>query len=261
MAEVEKKKVKGWTCSSFDLLHYGHILMLQECKNYCDHLIVGVQKDPSVDRPNKNKPIQSLEERIGQIQAVKYVDEVVLYDTEENLYSLLKSTDIDVRILGADWKDKPFTGHDLPMKVIFNSRNHSYSTTELKERVVKSNYNNLAEEIFHMQGRMDVLEENFFFKIMFILFNECDNINEVTREALIESYDMNCNNDLVPGVWDFDYQNDTLIIDECKANFQITGASAKQIYQQLGFDQIMIVYKNLEIQPKTISCKFYAENS
>ena len=230
-------------------------------RRHCDHLIVGVQRDPSVDRPNKNKPIQSLEERIGQVQAVKYVDEIVLYDTEEDLYKLLKSTDIDVRILGDDWKGKPFTGHDLPIKTVFNSRNHGYSTTELKERVAKANYNNLADEIFHMQGRMDVIEEDFFFKMMFILSNECDDINDIPRETLLENYEMNCNNDLVPGVWDFDYQNDTLVIDECKANFQITGASAKQIYQQLGFDVIMIVYKNLEIQPVTISCKFYAENS
>ena len=126
--------------------------------------------------------------------------------------------------------------------------------------MAKSNYNNLADEIFHMQGRMDVIEEDFFFKMMFILFNECDHINDIPREALIENYETNCKKELIPGVWDFDYENDTLIIDECKRDFYITGASAKQIYEQLGFDRIMIVYKDLEIQPKTISCKFYAEN-
>lgn len=127
--------IKGFTCGAFDLLHSGHALMLEECKNYCEHLIVGLQRDPSVDRKNKNKPVQDYKERDIMINAIKWVDEVVYYDTEEDLYELLQTLDIDVRILGSDWKGKKFTGHDLSIKNVFNSRNHDYSTTSLRSRV------------------------------------------------------------------------------------------------------------------------------
>jgi len=129
---------KGFTCGAFDLLHAGHALMLKECKNHCDYLIVGLQRDPSVDRKNKNKPVQDYEERDIMIRSIKWVDEVVYYDTEEDLYELLKSIDIDVRIVGADWQGKPFTGHDLPINVVFNSRDHGYSTSSLRERVYQA---------------------------------------------------------------------------------------------------------------------------
>jgi len=131
-------KKKGFTCGAFDLLHAGHALMLKECKDHCDHLIVGLQRDPSVDRKNKNKPVQDYEERDIMIRSIKWVDEVVYYDTEEDLYELLKSIDIDVRIVGADWQGKPFTGHDLPINVVFNSRDHGYSTSSLRERVYQA---------------------------------------------------------------------------------------------------------------------------
>ena len=130
--------IKGFTCGAFDLLHAGHVLMLKECKSYCDHLIVGLQRDPSVDRENKNKPVQTYEERDIMINAIRWVDEVVYYDTESDLYSLLEKIDIDVRIVGADWADKQFTGHDLPIKVVFNSRDHGYSTSSLRSRVYQA---------------------------------------------------------------------------------------------------------------------------
>ncbi|MHA2020130.1 MAG: adenylyltransferase/cytidyltransferase family protein [Candidatus Thorarchaeota archaeon] len=129
----------GFTCGSFDLLHAGHALMLEECKNVCDYLIVGLQTDPSIDRESKNRPVMSMVERHTMLNAVKYVDEIRTYETEDDLYSLLKQLHIEhpdvVRILGADWKGKKFTGYDLPIKTYFNSRNHGYSTTSLRERV------------------------------------------------------------------------------------------------------------------------------
>lgn len=129
----------GFTCGAFDLLHAGHCLMLKEAKSVCDRLIVGLHTDPTIDRPQKNKPIQSVQERYIQLEACKYVDSIVLYDTEAELVELLKTINPDVRILGADWKDKPFTGHELPIKVFFNTRDHGYSSSELRERVKNAN--------------------------------------------------------------------------------------------------------------------------
>lgn len=130
----------GFTCGAFDLCHAGHILMFKECKEYCDYLIVGLQTDPSVDRKNKNKPIQSLEERKIQLEGVRYIDKIITYETEEDLRNLLEKNEhnISVRIVGADWQGKPFTGHDLPLPVIFNSRTHSYSTSELRKRIAQA---------------------------------------------------------------------------------------------------------------------------
>ena len=128
----------GFTCGAFDLLHAGHSLMLKECKEYCDYLIVGLQKDPNIDRPEKNKPVQSYEERNEMINSIKWVDQVVYYDTEKDLYEILQKIKIDVRIIGADWKNKKFTGHDLNIKVVFNSRDHGYSTSDLRKRVYEA---------------------------------------------------------------------------------------------------------------------------
>jgi glycerol-3-phosphate cytidylyltransferase len=133
--------IVGFTCGAFDLLHAGHALMLRECKDHCDYLIVGLQKDPSVDRKNKNKPVQDYEERDIMIKSIKWIDKVVHYDTEYDLYRMLKDLNPDVRIVGADWKGKNFTGHDLPIKVIFNSRDHGYSTSSLRERVYQAEIN------------------------------------------------------------------------------------------------------------------------
>lgn len=132
-----KKIKKGFTAGAFDLCHAGHMLVFKECKKVCDYLIVGLQADPSVDRPEKNKPIMSVEERKIILDSIKYVDEVIVYETEADLYNLLKENKlgIDVRILGADWKGKSFTGHALPIPIYFNNRGHNYSTSELRRRV------------------------------------------------------------------------------------------------------------------------------
>ena len=133
-----KNKIVGITFGSFDLCHYGHALMFEECKQYCDYLIVGVQSDPSIDRPEKNSPIQSHKERLGIVSSIKFVDEVKPYDTESDLIKVLKEVNPDVRILGVDHKGKKFTRHELPIKCIFNSRDHGYSTSELRKRVFES---------------------------------------------------------------------------------------------------------------------------
>ena len=130
------KSTIGFTCSCFDLLHAGHIIMLQYAKARCDKLIVGLQTDPTIDRPEKNKPIQSLEERRIQLEAVKYVDEIFTYDTEEELYKKLLDIKPDVRILGSDHIGKSFTGDDLDIKIYYHDRNHNYSTTNLRKKIV-----------------------------------------------------------------------------------------------------------------------------
>lgn len=128
----------GFTCSCFDLFHAGHVMMLREAKTQCDYLIVGLQTDPTIDRNWKNKPVQSVLERFIQLDACKYVDQIVPYATEKELKDILTSYPIDVRIIGEEYRDKQFTGHDLPMQVYFNSRQHSFSTTELRQRVTES---------------------------------------------------------------------------------------------------------------------------
>ena len=127
----------GFTCSCFDLLHAGHILMLQDAKRQCDKLIVGLQTDPTIDRPDtKNKPIQSFEERKIQLEAVKYVDEVFIYDSEKDLYKKLLDINPDVRILGSDYIGKSFTGDDLDIEIHYHERKHNYSTTNLRKKIV-----------------------------------------------------------------------------------------------------------------------------
>ena len=129
----------GFTCSTFDLFHAGHVMMLQEARTQCDYLIVGLQTDPTIDRPEKNKPVQTLLERFIQVKACKYVDEIVPYSTEKELMDILTSFPIDVRIIGEEYRDKQFTGYNLPLAVYFNSRQHSFSTTELRQRVLQAN--------------------------------------------------------------------------------------------------------------------------
>ena len=128
----------GFTCSTFDLFHAGHIMMLKEARTQCDYLIVGMQTDPTFDSDWKNKPIQSVFERFTQLQACKYVDEVIPYATEKELIDILCSYPIDVRIIGEEYKDQQFTGYELPMAVYFNTRRHSFSTTELRKRVAEA---------------------------------------------------------------------------------------------------------------------------
>jgi glycerol-3-phosphate cytidylyltransferase len=131
----------GFTCSTFDLFHAGHIMMLKEAREQCDYLLVGLQTDPTIDRKEKNKPIQSVFERFVQLKACKYVDEVVVYATEKELRDILLSYPIDVRILGEEYQGKEFTGHDISMQFYFNNRRHSFSTTELRQRVVDAEIN------------------------------------------------------------------------------------------------------------------------
>ena len=138
----EGKKI-GITFSTFDLLHAGHIAMLSEAKNHCDYLICGLQTDPTIDRPDtKNKPIQSIVERQIQLAACRYVDEVVVYQTEQDLIDLLLILPLDVRILGVEYADKEFTGaHECyarGIELIFNKRDHSFSSSSLRKRVVQA---------------------------------------------------------------------------------------------------------------------------
>ena len=133
------KSTIGFTCSCFDLLHAGHIIMLRYAKRRCDRLIVGLQTDPTIDRPDtKNKPIQSLEERRIQLEAIKYVDEIHTYDSEKDLYELLKKLNPDVRILGSDYIGKSFTGDTLNIKIYYHERNHNYSSTNLRKKLLEN---------------------------------------------------------------------------------------------------------------------------
>ena len=137
---MKNSKKTGFTCSCFDLLHAGHILMLQDAKKQCDYLIVGLQIDPSVDRPKeKNKPIQSLEERRIQLEAVKYIDKVIVYESEKDLFNLIQKINPDIRILGSDYKNKKFTGDNLGIKIYYHERNHNYSSTRLKKKIMSKN--------------------------------------------------------------------------------------------------------------------------
>ena len=129
----------GFTCSTFDLLHAGHIQMLREAKEQCDYLIVGLQTDPTIDRAEKNKPIQTLVERYTQLKAVGYVDEIIPYQSEQDLEDILSMYHIDVRVLGVEYKDKEFTGKSIcqsrSIDLYFNKRDHRFSTTDLRKRV------------------------------------------------------------------------------------------------------------------------------
>tara|TARA_B000000557_G_scaffold211298_1_gene177312 strand:+ start:153 stop:569 length:417 start_codon:yes stop_codon:yes gene_type:complete len=128
------------TASTFDLLHAGHIQMLREAKSKCDYLICALQTDPTIDRPKeKNKPVQTIVERYIQLSAVKYVDEILPYSTEKDLEDILEAFDLQVRILGVEYRDKDFTGRDICKRrgidLYFNTRDHRFSTTELRKRV------------------------------------------------------------------------------------------------------------------------------
>jgi glycerol-3-phosphate cytidylyltransferase len=140
--KTEGKRI-GITFSTFDMLHAGHIAMLSEAKNHCDYLIAGLQTDPTIDRPDtKNHPVQSIVERQIQLAACRYVDEVVVYQTEQDLCDLLLILPVDVRILGVEYENKEFSGDEECFKrnisLIFNSRDHSFSSSSLRRRVAKA---------------------------------------------------------------------------------------------------------------------------
>ncbi len=137
--KAEGKRI-GITFSTFDLFHAGHIAMLSEAKNHCDYLIAALQTDPTIDRPDsKNPPVQSILERQIQVSACRFVDEIVVYQTEKDVEDILLTLPIDVRILGVEYANKDFTGRDIcidrGIQLVFNSRDHSFSSSNLRERV------------------------------------------------------------------------------------------------------------------------------
>jgi glycerol-3-phosphate cytidylyltransferase len=144
--KVQELKVQGlrigFTASQFDMLHAGHVAMLSEARNHCDYLIAGLQNNASWDRPEKNAPIQSIVERQIQLAATRYVDEIVVYNTESDLEDILLTLPIDVRILGIEYRDREFTGKDIcttrGIELIYNKRDHSFSSSSLRKRVVEA---------------------------------------------------------------------------------------------------------------------------
>jgi glycerol-3-phosphate cytidylyltransferase len=135
----------GITFSTFDLLHAGHVQMLREAKEQCDYLICGLQLDPSLDRPEKNSPVQTIVERYTQLAGVKYVDEIIPYASEKDVEDILTMYHIDVRILGDEYKEKDFTGKDICKKrgiqLYFNKREHRFSSSDLRKRVAERQTN------------------------------------------------------------------------------------------------------------------------
>ena len=144
---MRNKKIVGFTSGYFDIIHPGHVMMLEECKRYCDYLLVAVNeyktKTKQPDGRHKNEPVWTPQERLYMISAIKYVDEAFIYDGEKELYKYLKNNkdNIDIRIVGADHKDSPFTGDDLDIDVIFNTRDHDYSTTNTIKEIIKKRGN------------------------------------------------------------------------------------------------------------------------
>ena len=138
MSKMNAKRI-GITCSTFDLFHAGHVVMLEEAKRQCDYLIAAIQSDPTVDRETKNKPVQSIIERQIQVSACKHVDEIIVYTTEKELEDILMALPIDVRILGEEYRDTEFTGKEICMKrgieLYFNKRDHFFSSSDLRTRV------------------------------------------------------------------------------------------------------------------------------
>jgi len=137
---MANSKTIGITFSTFDLLHAGHVAMLREAKSQCDYLICGIQSDPTIDRPKtKNKPVQTLVERYVQLSALTYVNEIIPYQTEQDLEDILEMFDIDVKIMGEEYRDQDFTGRDIckrkGIELYFNSRTHRFSSTDLRKRV------------------------------------------------------------------------------------------------------------------------------
>jgi len=139
---ASKTKKMGLTASTFDLLHAGHVAMLREAKEQCDHLVCALQVDPSADRPEKNSPVQTLVERWTQLQGVKYVDEIIPYQTEEDLQDILNLFNFDVRIIGEEYKDGKFTGRAIcsarGIEIYYNKRDHRFSSSGLRQRVKES---------------------------------------------------------------------------------------------------------------------------
>jgi glycerol-3-phosphate cytidylyltransferase len=135
--------IVGFTCGTFDLVHTGHVLMLKEASEVCDFLIVGLHIDPSEEREWKNKPVQSIHERFIQLEAIKYVDYILPYHTEQDMWELLQILRVNVRIVGEEYKNKPLSGEhlheELNINLHYNNRGHGFSSTELRDRVKRAN--------------------------------------------------------------------------------------------------------------------------
>ena len=139
--KLERDPTVGFTCSTFDLFHAGHVVMLQESKSLCDYLVVGLLTDPTIDRPEtKNKPVQTAMERYLQLAACKYVDEIIPFESEKDLVDLILTINPDIRIVGEEYKGTDHTGVGL-CPIHYNKRRHSFSTTQLRERVLKAGDN------------------------------------------------------------------------------------------------------------------------
>ena len=136
---ISKTYDTGLICGAFDIIHPGYIDMFKDAKNHCKKLIVALQDDPTIDRPEKDKPVQSWEDRQKIVSSIRYVDEIVSYNTEKELHIILKSDIYDVRILGTDYKEKDFNGRDLGRTIYWHDRSHSYSASGLKRKIAKSN--------------------------------------------------------------------------------------------------------------------------
>lgn len=140
---MKNKQKIGFTASSFDLIHPGHIFMLEECKNFCDYLIVGLMSDPTKDRKDKNKPIQTLFERYASLSAIKYIDKIIPYESESDLEQIFLSLPINIRFIGEDYLNKDFTAkkicEDLNIEIFYNSRKHKFSSSEIRKRVIDKN--------------------------------------------------------------------------------------------------------------------------
>lgn len=132
----------GFTCGAFDLFHAGHNILLKDCREQCDKLVVGLHTDPTIDRPSKNKPIQTIYERFVQLQNCKWVDEIIPYDTEKDLMNLLSTVKMDIRFLGEDYRGSNFTGaglcEQLNIKLVYLKRRHDFSSSELRDRIEKA---------------------------------------------------------------------------------------------------------------------------
>lgn len=150
----------GITCSTFDLLHAGHIVMLEEAKRHCDYLIAALQVDPTLDRKTKNSPVQSIVERQIQLAGVKFVDEIVVYNTEDDLEDLFLTLPLDVRIIGDEYKDKEFTAKRICYKrkieIVYNKRDHSFSSTDLRKRTSQSDIDFETNELERKQSEWSV---------------------------------------------------------------------------------------------------------
>lgn len=164
--KAEGKKI-GITFSTFDMLHAGHVAMLSEAKNHCDYLICGLQTDPTIDRPeSKNPPVQSIVERQIQLAACRYVDEVVVYSTEQDLVDLLLILPVDVRILGVEYRDKEFSGrHECGMReieLVFNGRDHSFSSSSLRKRVAAAESMRILKNEPDLERDVQIKGQSYF---------------------------------------------------------------------------------------------------